>query len=367
MATTPEHRVAIVSASVGAGHDGVAAELTRRLTDAGWAVDRYDFLDLLPAAVGRAIVRGYTHGLRSAPWTWQATVAAFDRAWPARVAGWASRAADTALSDALAPGTAAVVSTYPLASQSLGRLRRTGRLAAPAITYLTDPAVHRTWLAPGVDVHLTPYLAAGIQAMRHGAVGVHVVAPAVAPGFRPPRDRREVTDARTAYRLPPVGRLALIVTGSLGLGHPERTARDVLDTGLATPVVVCGRHVTLYQRLTGIPGVRALGWVDDMPTLMRAVDVVIDNAGGMTLLEALATGAPVLTYRPLAGHGSANAGCLDAAGLVRWVRRPFDLGHALADALSGRHAPRLGSDADPLDWITRTAAGPGASVSSSAG
>ncbi|MEE3921714.1 hypothetical protein V2I01_36055 [Micromonospora sp. BRA006-A] len=41
-----------------------------------------------------------------------------------------------------------------------------------------------------------------------------------------------------------------------------------------------------------------------MPALMRAVDVMVENAGGLTCQEALAAGLPVVTYRPIAGHGA---------------------------------------------------------------
>jgi len=53
---------------------------------------------------------------------------------------------------------------------------------------------------------------------------------------------------------------------------------------------------------------------------MRACDVVVQNAGGLSSLEALATGLPVITYRCLAGHGRTNAAALDDAGLVPWIR-----------------------------------------------
>jgi UDP-N-acetylglucosamine:LPS N-acetylglucosamine transferase len=349
-------RIAIVSAGVGAGHDGVAAELARRLGGAGYPVDRHDFLAMLPRWQAAALAQGYTRSLRAAPWTYRAAIAAFDRSGPARLAAGACRAADARLVAGLAADTAVVVSTYPFASQCIGRLRRAGRLPVPAVTYLTDPAVHRTWVAPGIDAHLTPYGVAGAAARQLGAAGVQVVAPAVAPGFRPPADRYEVAASRAKFDLPEEQRLVLIVAGSLGLGEPERTAREVLATGIATPVVVCGRHATLRQRLAGVPGVHALGWVGEMPTLMRAVDVAIDNAGGLTFLEAVASGLPVLCYRPLAGHGQANVAGLHASGLAVWVRQADQLRTALATALSapgGRAAADvLGRGIDPATWIT---------------
>src|SRR4051812_48529917 len=43
-----DHRVLVVSVSVGAGHDGAADELVRRLRQRGVEAHRRDFLDALP-------------------------------------------------------------------------------------------------------------------------------------------------------------------------------------------------------------------------------------------------------------------------------------------------------------------------------
>jgi UDP-N-acetylglucosamine:LPS N-acetylglucosamine transferase len=93
------------------------------------------------------------------------------------------------------------------------------------------------------------------------------------------------------------------------------------------------------------------GWVDDMPALMRACDVVVQNAGGLSTLEALASGLPVITYRCLPGHGRANARVLDEIGLVPSVADPT----ALAQAL--RTAPPAGLPAgeDPAALLARLA------------
>ena len=95
---------------------------------------------------------------------------------------------------------------------------------------------------------------------------------------------------------------------------------DIAATGLATPVVACGRNEALRARLVASGHRHVLGWVDDMAGLIRSCDVVVQNAGGLTAAEALASEVPVLTYRCLPGHGRTNAAALDAEGLVPWIR-----------------------------------------------
>lgn len=108
--------------------------------------------------------------------------------------------------------------------------------------------------------------------------------------------------------------------------------------------MACGRNTALRERLA-TPHV--FGWVDDMPRLLQAVDVVVQNAGGLTTSEALASGLPALTYRCLPGHGRANARVLDRIGLVPWPRDPEQLRTTLT-AAGPLAAPVPAEDAVPL-------------------
>ncbi|GAA3512180.1 MGDG synthase family glycosyltransferase [Actinocatenispora rupis] len=343
--------VVVVSASVGAGHDGAARELVRRLHAHGYDTDTYDFCRLLPARSGDLVRNGYRWQLRRAPRSYQWLIGALEHPWLSAGTAALTAGADRRLLRTVRSDTVAVLSTYPLASLALGRLRRRGLLGVPAVTYLTDLSVHPQWVGAGVDAHLALHESTAEAARLLGATGVRVVRPAMDPRFRPATGPDEVAAARRRFGLP-AGRLALVVTGSLGLGEPAGTAADVAATGLATPVVACGRHPALRRRLADRPDVVALDWVDDMPTLLRACDIVIQNAGGLSSLEALATGIPAITYRCIPGHGRANARALDRAGLIPWVTTPDGLAPALAYHL-GRRVDRdpFGPAPDPVDLL----------------
>ncbi|MCZ0985510.1 hypothetical protein O1M54_07335 [Streptomyces diastatochromogenes] len=142
-------RIAIISAGVGAGHDGAAAGLAERLAEHAYLVDRHDFLELLPTGTGRLLRGTYHRMLTWMPDGYQRLYAATDRAArPGAVWRALFRAAERRTLRALAPDIRAVVSTYPGASQVLGALRRRGKLTVPAFTYLTDFSVHTLWVAP---------------------------------------------------------------------------------------------------------------------------------------------------------------------------------------------------------------------------
>lgn len=353
--------IAIVSASVGAGHDGAAAELERRLTAGGHTVVRHDFLDLLPGPLGRLLRAGYAAELKAAPRTWDWVLRVAGRPGGARGASaLAGRLAAAGTLRALTDGPAApdaVVTTYPLAAQTLGLLRADGHLTVPVITYLTDLSVHRMWVSAHVDTHIALHPVAAAQAGAEGARDVRVDRAAVPPAFAPAATSAGRARARAAFGLPAAAPLALVAAGSWGVGAVAATAAD-LAAGPAVPVVACGHNAALTRRLAGRRDVVALGWVDDMPELMRACDVLVQNAGGLTSLEGLASGLPVLTHRPLPGHGTTNAAALDAAGLARWVRDPTDLPGAVAAALRAHDigaVPGLPPGGDPALTIAARA------------
>src|SRR5207244_11673321 len=110
---------------------------------------------------------------------------------------------------------------------------------------------------------------------RNGTVGGWLVVPA----FRP-LARHERAEVRRQFGLPVGQRLALLVGGSWGVGDIGLAVREVTGTGLALPVVVCGRNAALQA--DGIQ--HCLGWVEQMPQLIGAVDVLVQNGGGLPSL-----------------------------------------------------------------------------------
>ncbi|HEY0399901.1 MAG TPA: glycosyltransferase, partial [Acidimicrobiia bacterium] len=128
-------------------------------------------------------------------------------------------------------------------------------------------------------------------------------------------------------------------------------------------VTVCGHDDRLRRRLDGRGLGRVLGWTDQMPQVMAAADVVVENAGGLTSLEAFATGVPVISYRPIPGHGRDNVASMRRAGVTTVPTDDAAL-VAAVDRLS-RPGPERSAqlraaaamfDADPVDAILELAA-----------
>ncbi|MBV9660642.1 MAG: glycosyltransferase [Acidimicrobiales bacterium] len=338
-------RVLIISASMGAGHDGAARNLAEQLRAAGHHAEVKDFLDSGPLRIGVALRRGYEFELKHVPSAYDATYRLWYRApWLCPLITWivtflTGRRVRRWVED-LAPRV--VVSTYPLSTLCLGRLRAKRRLGIPAVNFITDFGVHPLWVHRGIDLNLAVHdLPADIARRRSGRPTI-ACGPAVSSRF----DQGSLSDriaARSQLGLGPNDKAVLIVAGSWGVGNLEETWRAVAGDGRFVPVVVCGKDERLYRHVVDLASSpagerpasasRVLGWTDDMPSLMAACDALVENAGGLTSLEAMRAGLPVVSFDPIAGHGKENTAAMDAAGVARLAPDARSLNAAL-DQLS---------------------------------
>ena len=322
-----------MSATVGGGDQGNAQELARRLQALGHKVQIRDFLDAAPLGTGKALGKGYEAELRHAPWAYElafsmwfwlpfllrplaAVLSLFTRR---DILRWTREThADV------------VVSTYPVATQVLGHLRSRAKrrwrkrsaLRVPAASFITDFGYHPFWAHQGIDLNLAvhPNTVAAV-CRRTGRPSLRC-GPLVAQGFARAPERRPFERARHGLHH---GDLAVLVSsGSWGVGAVRETFELLANRPGIVPVVACGRNARLrlqLEELVRAKGYRALvlGWTDDMAGVMAACDVLVENAGGLTSLEAMRAGVPLVSFRPIPGHGRKSAAAMTAAGVSRLV------------------------------------------------
>jgi UDP-N-acetylglucosamine:LPS N-acetylglucosamine transferase len=249
-----------------------------------------------------------------------------------------------------------IVSTYSFATLVVGELRARGVITAATVNYLTDFAVHPRAVHPAIDlnvaIHPRPATAAAKRTGRRSAAPGPVVSPAVRATSA---DR---TAARQAWGVGAHERVALMTTGSWGIGTAMvDTVARVAGRGWRV-FIACGTDTRLRARLEASGAGTPLGWTDRMPELIAATDVMIENAGGLSAVEAFAAGIPTVTFRPIPGHGRDNAREMAAAGVTWLAADEDDLLRAL-DRLSDDSPERTrqlcAADAmfaaDPVDEI----------------
>lgn len=332
--------ILIVSASMGAGHDGAAKELRSRLVAQGHRVEIVDFLDAVAFHIGPVLRWFYEVQLRLAPWSYELSyrLSPMLRGPAVIVDTWLTRRKLKRGIKEFRPDT--IVSVYPLASLVLGRMRRKKTLRVPVVTYLTDFAVHSLWVHPGIDRHLAVSELSAQAATARGGKDARARGPLVSDRFRTGTTTDRAT-VRAALGLDPDERAVLVVAGSWGVGDVLATVDAIAASGDFHPITVCGHDERLRAELETRGSGTVIGWTDDMPSLMTAADALVENAGGLTCMEAFAVGLPVVTFLPIAGHGKDNAEVMARAGVNVYVRDEWELATVLRDVTT--HGPRRDS------------------------
>jgi len=302
-------RVLILSAPVGAGHDAAARGVAEALRARGAEVEIDDGLALLGPLVHRLVVDGYHWELEHAAWSWRLLYRGTRSHRLIKLVGWAMavRGRRRVLGRIAQSRPDRIVSTYPLVSAALAALRRSGRLAIPCSTMVTDFDPHPAWIHTDLDANLS--VGSGRPALT--PVQPPVPLDACLPSMRAP--------ARAQLGVADSTRVVLIAGGVWGVGNLHGAALAVASVPETHVVAVTGRNDALRRRMAADPalaGSTVLGYSDAVPSLMAASDLLIQNAGGLTCLEGFAARLPVVMFDPLPGHGEDNSREMAAAGLV---------------------------------------------------
>ncbi len=350
--------VLIFTAAVGGGHLAAANALGAAFREEGYEVKIIEGLSEMSRVLRWIQADFYAWQLEHAPWLYDLCFKVL--ALPSVVKTirfligtlWGDRL--LAMIEAAKPDV--IVSTFPTITAGLGQLKRAGRLGHPVVAVVTDYGVHPMWVSPEIELHLVLDETPKRLAERAGGYAQIMTFP-VDPRFRAGMPR---VSARNALGLPQQASIALIVGGAWGVGRLEETTERVLAAG-AFPVVVTGQNARLRQRLerkyAGVDTIRIIGWTDEMPLLMAAADCLIQNAGGVTCLEAFAAGLPVVFFRPIPGHGVLNATLMEQAGVAQWARTHEAMTRILHEAASGIRAlpaPRARSGCEVVPAILNT-------------
>jgi UDP-N-acetylglucosamine:LPS N-acetylglucosamine transferase len=356
---------------MGDGHLRVAAELRRRLLARGHDAESVDLLPRLPLGLGAVLRTGYAAMLAHAPALYEAIYRGFFlseghsvnfRADPLVAA---SAPAVRRLVAQYRPDT--VVSTFHLCGQIAGRLRAAGHLDAVSIVYVTDFVAHRMWLHPGNDLFVCPHPSVAAQASAGSGRPAVAAAPAVGEAFRALPDGAAVrARVRRGLGVPASASVVLVSAGAWGSGA-VLDAVDAVASRRHVTVVLCGRNRNLYEALASGRArvsadgaqVMALPWREDVADVMRASDLLVENAAGQTAMEALAVGLPVVTFRPLPGHGRDGARRMRELGLSGLAGDRRELARLTAELLdpgSTRRAAQIAAGramftADPVELL----------------
>jgi processive 1,2-diacylglycerol beta-glucosyltransferase len=339
-------RVLILSADVGEGHAAAARALARQL-DASQEPTEVTVIDGL-AAMGPflqpVVEDGYRVQLRFFPWTYTVVYMLLERVAPVRVLArmllclFGSRPLARRIAE---HEPDVVVSTYPAVTVVLARLRRTQVVRCPTVATITDLTGLFFWAQPGIDTHLVMYGESLDPVERIAGEGsATLVRPLISSEFL---DERTQVDSRRALGLPEGGRMVIVSGGGWGVGDVEGAVHEIASISDVSAIVcLAGRNEQLRDRLAedfaAEPRVHVYGFTERMPEILAAADTLVHSTGGVTCLEAKATGTPVVSYGLPVGHARLNTRAMADLGLLRLANDTQELREQVQASFAERHA-----------------------------
>ena len=220
-----------------------------------------------------------------------------------------------------------IISTYPLYQAALGAVFAISKTFVPLITVVTDLAtIHQIWFSDDADVTIVPTpmvrelaIGAGLPPEKIQVIGI-------------PVHPRIVQETRTQSALrAELGwdqdRTTILAVGSKRVEHLEPILNVLNHSGWPIQLVMAaGGDEAQYNELLKadwhVP-VHIYNFVKNMPTLMRAADIIICKAGGLIVTESLAAGLPLLLTDVIPGQETGNANYVVNGGAGELIEEPL--------------------------------------------
>lgn len=238
---------------------------------------------------------------------------------------------------------------------ALNQLFNSAKQRIPVVTVVTDlTTVHRSWFNTVSDLCFVPTQKAFDLAVINGLnpKKVKITGVPVNPIFAQETRSKEQIRAELGWQTDPS---TLLIVGGKRVRGVSNLVRMLNHSRLPLQlIVVAGGDDQLYEELQQtewhLPAT-IYNFVDNMPDLLQAADMIACKAGGLIVSEALACALPILLIDVIQGQETGNADHVVDGGAGSLAQEPLDALETLFHWLQhdhnllrerARHARKLG-------------------------
>lgn len=226
-----------------------------------------------------------------------------------------------------------IISTFPLCSGFVSRVKEKYGLSTPLITTITDVVDSWEWIHNNTDLYFVPckvieskLVDKGIEKDRIKITGI----PVKRDFLTPKDDLKE--DKDNHYR-------QLLIMG--GAMDKVKITSEILEKfdrmeNIKT-VVITGNNQNLYEELVAsgsYKNVEILGYTTEIARLMDDSDIIVTKPGGATLFEAINKGIPMVLKRSMVGQEEENIKFIKDTGIGILMEQDEDLSDVVERSLS---------------------------------
>lgn len=311
-------QISIFSASIGNGHNEASNALQEQFQLHGDSVTVVDTFKSIHPLLHKLFLDTYLNMLRLTPRLWGKLYEYGEAySWFLLMDYLGAFVSEQLYSTIRKQRTTVMISTHPFVTAFLAKLKRKKRLDIPLYTVITDFHLHPAYLRPEIDAYFTasPYYdrfakiyKVPLEKFYYTGIPIKAIPNVCVPRWK----------IRTDLQVDPYEKTVLITGGGLGLGNYVEILRT-LDH-LKKPIqvlIMTGMNTTLNRKLRNYQGkhrIHVIPFTKQFTAYLRASDIVISKAGGLTMSEALACETPIIIYKPVPGHEEQNAEILMELG-----------------------------------------------------
>jgi len=204
-----------------------------------------------------------------------------------------------------------IVTTYPVYQAAIIQVLRARRLCIPLVTAVTDLiSVHRLWFNPHVDACLVPTVEVEKLALRNKIPEkkIHVTGVPIHTSISHETRNKGLIRKELGWK---ESLTTLLVVGSQRVSQMTETLNVLNHYGAPLQIVaVAGKDEKGYRSLKATEWhqvVHLYDYVENIPTFMKASDIILCKAGGLITSEALACGLPPILIDVIPGQETGNA------------------------------------------------------------
>lgn len=323
----PTHRtymkILILSCSTGGGHNSAARAISDVLQSRGAETEIMDPIVLSSEKMKDTVSGVYNGLIKNAPIVFGAVYkigAAYEALHLPSPVYWANSTYAQKLADYIAQnGFERVVCCHLYCMEAMTAVREKLHHDIPCIGIFTDYTLIPFMADTKLDAYFIPH-----EELR-GEITQKMPDATLIPSGIPVnlKFRTETTqeEARDLLGLPQNKKIVLAIFGSVGCSKAEplceRMETMLSDDSVA--YVILGDNEKLYVKLSkkyeGSEKIRLLSYTDQVALYMRAADVLITKAGGLSSTEAAVTGVPIIHLRSIPGCETKNADFFSEHGM----------------------------------------------------
>lgn len=227
-----------------------------------------------------------------------------------------------------------IISTFPLCSGFVSRVKEKYNLNIPLITTITDVVDSWEWIHNNTDLYFVPckviedkLMLKGIDKERIKITGIPVKR-----DFLTPKDDHQGVEKEGTYK-------QLLIMG--GAMDKVKITADILEKfdkmeNIKT-IVITGNNQALYEELVAVgdfKNVEVLGYTTEIAKLMDDSDIIVTKPGGATLFEAINKGIPMVLKRSMVGQEEENIKFIKDTGIGILMEQDEDLNEVVVRSLS---------------------------------